>query len=62
MQAYIDLHVFTHAVARHLYPGAYGSGDMAADAAALRDLISKVKRSRHELVALWHEAVAALSG
>jgi hypothetical protein len=32
---------------------------MAADAAALRDRIAKVKRSRQELVTLWHEAVAA---
>jgi hypothetical protein len=32
---------------------------MAVDAAALRDRIAKVKRSRHELVTLWHEAVTA---
>jgi hypothetical protein len=59
MQAYIDLHMLTHAVARRLYPGENGAADMAADAAALRDRIAKVKRSRHELVTLWHEAVAA---
>jgi hypothetical protein len=59
MQAYIDLHMLTHAVARRLYPRENGAGDMAADAGALRDRISKVKRSRHELVTLWQEAVAA---
>jgi hypothetical protein len=59
MQAYIDLHMLTHAVARRLYSGENVAGDMAADAAALRDRIAKVKRSRHELVTLWHEAVAA---
>jgi hypothetical protein len=59
MQAYIDLHMLTHAVARRLYPGENDAGDMAAYAAALRDRIAKVKRSRHELVTLWHEAVTA---
>jgi hypothetical protein len=32
---------------------------MAADAAALRERIVKVKHSRLALVTLWHEAVAA---
>jgi hypothetical protein len=59
MQAYIDLHMLTHAIARRLYPGENDAADMAAYAAALRDRIAKVKRSRHELVTLWHEAVTA---
>jgi hypothetical protein len=58
-QAYGNGHMLTHAVARRLYPGEVGAGDMAADAAALRGRIVKVRQSRLALVTLWHEAVAA---
>jgi hypothetical protein len=58
-QAYGDIHMLTHAYARRLYPGEVGAGDMAADAAALRECIVKFKHSRLALVSLWHEAVAA---
>jgi hypothetical protein len=51
--------MLTHAVARRVYPGEVGAGDMAADVAALREWIVKVKHSRLALVTLWHEAVAA---
>jgi hypothetical protein len=51
--------MLTHAVACRFYPGEVGVGDMAADAAALRERIIKVQHSRLALVTLWHEAVAA---
>jgi hypothetical protein len=58
-QAYGNIHMLTHAVARRLYPGEVGAGDMAADAAALRERIVKVKHSRLALITLGHEKVAA---
>jgi hypothetical protein len=58
-QAYGNMHMSTNAVARGLYPGEVGAGDMAADAAALRERIVKVKHRRLALVTLRHEAVAA---
>jgi hypothetical protein len=53
------LNYMSNAVARRLYPGEVGAGDMAADATALRERIVKVNHSRLALVTLWHEAVAA---
>jgi hypothetical protein len=58
-QAYGNIHMLTHVVAHRLYPGEVCVGDMAADAAALRERIVKVKHRRLGLVTLRHEAVAA---
>jgi hypothetical protein len=52
-RAYGNVHMLTHAVACRLYPGEVGAGYMAADAAALRERIVQVKRSRLPLVTLW---------
>jgi hypothetical protein len=54
-----QIYMLTHAVSRRLFPGEDGGGGMAAEAVALRERIVKVKRSRLELVTLWHDAIAA---
>jgi hypothetical protein len=58
-QAYGNIHMLTHAVARRMYPGEVGAGDMVADARARHERVIKVKQSRLALVTLCHEAVTA---
>jgi hypothetical protein len=58
-QAHGNVRMLTDAVARRLHPGEVGVGEKAADAAALREQIGKVKHCRLALVTPRHEEVAA---